>query len=348
LVFVPKLEFALMKRRSLLTGMLATLGLAAAASFGMAVPPPATAPAAAGPKVKKSYTIGVIAKSTSNPFFAPSHTGAKDAAAELSKKLNTSIKIEWRTPVSEDAQKQAEAIEQLVAAGADGIAVSASDAKVLKSAIDSAVAKGVAVVTFDSDVPESKRLAYIGVDNFTFGQGLARELGKAIEGKGTVAILAGNQTAANLQERVRGARDVIAKEFKDIKIKDAYYHPENPQDSVKTVEQVQAANPDINGWIMVGGWPLMTANALDKVKGKAKVVAADALEAQIEYVKKGEVSVLLAQPVYDYGFTAVTILMDKIVSNKSPKDPIVKAELVPVTSANAAEYSKNWAKWLGK
>lgn len=133
-----------------------------------------------------------------------------------------------------------------------------------------------------------------------------------------------------------------------MKVKEAYYHPENPQDSVKTVEQVQAANPDITGWAMVGGWPLMTANALDKVKGKAKVVAADALQAQIEYVKKGEVEVLLAQPVYDYGHTAVTLLMDKIVSNKSPKDPIVKAELVPVTGKNADEYAKNWTKWLGK
>ncbi len=336
-----------MKRFTLLASLFAAVGLTAAAMAFTPVKPAAT-PAAAAPKVKKSYTIGVIAKSQSNPFFAPSHTGAIDAAAELSKKLGTNIKIEWRTPVSEDAQKQAEAIEQLVASGADGIALAASDAKILKSAVDSAIAKGVPIVTFDSDVPDSKRLAYVGVDNFSFGQGIARELAKSMGGKGTIAILAGNQTANNLQDRVRGVKDVISKEFKDIKVKDAYYHPENPQDSVKTVEQVQAANPDITGWAMVGGWPLMTANALDKVKGKAKVVAADALQAQIEYVKKGEVEVLLAQPVYDYGFTAVTILMDKIVANKSPKDPIVKAELVPVTSKNADEYSKNWAKWLGK
>lgn len=336
-----------MKRFTLLTSLFAAVGLTAAAMAFTPVKPAAT-PASGSPKVKKSYTIGVIAKSQSNPFFAPSHTGARDAAAELSKKLGTNIKIEWRTPVSEDAQKQAEAIEQLVASGADGIALAASDAKILKSAVDSAIAKGVPVVTFDSDVPESKRLAYVGVDNFSFGQSIARELAKSMGGKGTIAILAGNQTANNLQDRVRGVRDVISKEFKDIKIKDAYYHPENPQDSVKTVEQVQAANPDITGWAMVGGWPLMTANALDKVKGKAKVVAADALQAQIEYVKKGEVEVLLAQPVYDYGFTAVTLLMDKIVSNKDPKDAIVKAELVPVTSKNAEEYAKNWAKWLGK
>jgi len=336
-----------MKRFTLLTSLFAAVGITAAAMAFTPVKPAAT-PAASAPKVKKSYTIGVIAKSQSNPFFAPSHTGAIDAAAELSKKLGTNIKIEWRTPVSEDAQKQADAIEQLVASGVDGIALAASDAKILKSAVNSAIDKGVPIVTFDSDVPDSKRLAYVGVDNFSFGQSIARELAKSMGNKGTIAILAGNQTANNLQDRVRGVRDVISKEFKDIKIKDAYYHPENPQDSVKTVEQVQAANPDITGWAMVGGWPLMTANALDKVKGKAKVVAADALQAQIEYVKKGEVEVLLAQPVYDYGFTAVTILMDKIVSNKSPKDPIVKAELVPVTSKNAEEYSKNWAKWLGK
>ena len=77
---------------------------------------------------KKSYTLGMIGKSQGNQFFEAARSGANAAARELGPKYGITIKIDWRTPNEEDAQKQAEAIEQLVLSGADGIAVSCSDA----------------------------------------------------------------------------------------------------------------------------------------------------------------------------------------------------------------------------
>ncbi len=322
--------------------------LSAALVVGLTAAATLASPAQPKQPAKKSYTIGLIAKSQSNPVFIAAHTGAKDAAKEIGDKLGVKIDIQWRTPVSEDGQKQAEAIDQLVASGVDGIAVSASDAKILKGAIDSAVEKGIPVVTFDSDVPDSKRLAYYGTDDFACGQQLARELAKSMGNKGVVAILAGNQTAPNLQARRRGVVETIEKEFKDIKVANTFYHKETPQDAVAAVEQAQAANPQITGWAMVGGWPLFTENALDKIKGKAKVIAVDALPAQLVYVEKGEVEVLLGQKVYEWGTESVKMLMAKLTTNESPKDKIIKADLVPVTKANAAEYAKNWKKWLGQ
>jgi ribose transport system substrate-binding protein len=298
-------------------------------------------------KAKKTYTIGLVAKSQSNPVFIAARTGANDAAKELGEKLGVTIKIDWRTPVSEDAQKQAENIEQLVGAGADGIAVSCTDAKTLTGAINSAADKGVAVVTFDSDAPGSKRFAYYGSDDFAAGQMIGKELAKAMGNKGVVAILAGNQTAPNLQGRVRGVKDALSK-IEGIKILDTFYHAENPQDAVQKLEQVQGANPQISGWAMVGGWPLFTSGALNKVYPAAKTVAMDALPAQLTYVQEGQVEVLLGQKVYEWGYESVRLIMDKLIENKQPKDPIIKADLVAVTKANAVEYGKNWDKWLGK
>ena len=104
---------------------------------------------------KKSYIIGLVAKSQGNPVFQAARVGANDAAKELGAKHGVEIRIDWRTPNEEDAQKQAEAIEQLVLAGASGIAVSCSDANKLTDAINSAVKNGVPVATFDSDAPAS-------------------------------------------------------------------------------------------------------------------------------------------------------------------------------------------------
>src|SRR5918995_1625217 len=77
---------------------------------------------------KKEYSIGLVAKSQGNPVFQAARVGAEAAAKELGQKHGINIKIDWRTPNEEDAQKQAEAIEQLVLNGAHGIAVSCSDA----------------------------------------------------------------------------------------------------------------------------------------------------------------------------------------------------------------------------
>ncbi len=301
----------------------------------------APAPAASG----KEITIGLVAKSNNNPVFQAARTGAIDAARELGKKYGVEVKIDWRTPDNEDAQKQAEFIQALSASGVAGIAVSASDAAKLKSVIDTAVDKGIAVSTFDSDVPTSKRFAYFGTNDFEGGKKIAEALAKEMGNKGVVAILAGNQTAPNLQARVRGVREGL-KAHAEIEIRDVYYHVETAQDAVARVNQVMAQNPDITGWAMVGGWPLFTTNALDSVKGRAKVVAMDALPAQLAYVRSGDVQVLLGQQVYEWGYESVRLILEKVVNDKAPASPIVNAPLVSVTKANVDEYAKNWAKWL--
>ena len=295
----------------------------------------------------KTYTFGIVAKSNNNPVFQAAKTGAEDQAAKLSKEKGATIKIDWRTPNEEDPQKQADAVEQLVNAGASGIAVSCSDANKLTDAIDKAVDNGVPVVCFDSDAPKSKRLADFGTDDIDCGKKVMSELAKVMDDKGVVAILAGNQNAPNLQKRVEGAREE-AKNHPNIKILDAYYHKETPQDAAAKVEQVMQAHPEITGWAMIGGWPLFTDNALKFPPGSVKVVAVDALPAQLGYLKSGHVQVLLAQQVYEWGTKSVDMLYDKVADNKNPPSTFVKGELIPVTKENVDEYAENWKKWLPK
>jgi ribose transport system substrate-binding protein len=296
---------------------------------------------------QRAYTIGLVAKSQGNPVFQAARVGAMDAAKELSAKHNLNIRIDWRTPNEEDAQKQAEAIEQLVLAGAAGIAVSCSDANKLTDAINSAVKNGVPVATFDSDAPASKRFVTYGVDDVKCGEQVMNELAKLMKGKGTVAILAGNQNAPNLQKRVQGVKN-IAKQFPAIKIIDTYYHRETPQDAAAKVEQVMQSHPEIAGWAMVGGWPLFTENALKWPPGSVKCVSVDALPPQLAYLKSGHVQLLLAQQVYEWGHRSVELLVDKIHLKKDPAKLHEVSPLVPVTTTNVDEFAKNWEKWLPK
>src|SRR5215813_4218682 len=268
-------------------------------------------------QAKKSYVIGLVAKSQGNPVFQAARVGAEQAAKELGQKYNLNIKIDWRTPNEEDAQKQAEAIEQLVLSGANGIAVSCSDANKLTDAINSAVKNGVPVATFDSDAPASKRFVTYAIDDVKCGEQVMEELAKAMGGKGVIAILAGNQNAPNLQKRVQGVKNVL-KKYPDIKIRDTYYHKETPQDAAAKVEQVMQANPDITGWAMIGGWPLFTDNALKWQPGTVKCVSVDALPPQLAYVRSGHVQLLLAQQCFEWGYRSVEHLFNKVHLKKDP------------------------------
>jgi ribose transport system substrate-binding protein len=295
----------------------------------------------------KSYVIGLVAKSQGNPVFQAARVGANDAARELGQKHGINIKVDWRTPNEEDAQKQAAAIEQLVLSGANGIAVSCSDANKLTDAINSAVKNGVPVATFDSDAPASKRFVTFGVDDIKCGEQVMEELAKIMNGKGTIAILAGNQNAPNLQKRVQGVKNV-AKKYPGIKIRDTYYHKETPQDAAAKVEQVMQSNPDITGWAMIGGWPLFTDNALKWAPGTIKCVSVDALPPELAYLKSGHVQLLLAQQVYEWGYRSVEHLINKIHLKKDPATLKDVSPLIPVTKANVDEFAKNWEKWLPK
>ncbi len=309
-----------------------------------------TAPAqgnAAEPAAGKKYTFGVIAKSQGNPVFQAARTGAVDAAAELGPEHGVEIEINWRTPNNEDAQQQAQFLEQLVSSGVDGIAISCSDAKVLTAAINAAVEKGVPVVTFDSDAPESQRFAYYGINDEEAGREVARQLMKVMPQGGTVAILGGNQNAPNLSARVRGVRDEIGKNTQ-FTIKDTYYHGETAPEAAAKVQQVQNANPDITGWAMVGGWPLFTENALDGVYQQAKIVSVDTLPPELEYVRKGQVQALIGQDCYGWGYESVRMLLNKVHKNEEPAQEINFFELAIVTQENVEEYAGLWDKWLGK
>jgi len=296
---------------------------------------------------KKSYTIGLVAKSQGNPVFQAARVGAEQAAKDLGQKHGVKIKIDWRTPNEEDAQKQAEAIEQLVLNGADGIAVSCSDANKLTDAINSAVKNGVPVATFDSDAPASKRFVTFGVDDEKCGEQVMENLAKFMNGKGVVAILAGNQNAPNLQMRAQGVRNA-AKKFPGITILDTFYHKETPQDAAAKVEQVMQSHPDITGWAMIGGWPLFTENALKWQPGTVKCVSVDALPPELAYLRSGHVQMLLAQQCFEWGYRSTEHLINKLHLKKDPTNVKDISPLVPVTKENVDAFSKNWEKWLPK
>ena len=313
----------------------ATTAIALAAGCGGATP---------ATTAKPGLRVAVIAKASDNPVFLSARTGAEAAAKELSQKHGIPVEIGWLTPANEDGQVQAQRIAQAVNEGFNAVLISCSDAGKVTGAINDAVDRGVPVMTFDSDAPESKRFAFYGVDDIKTGEAVMNELAAQMGGKGAIAILAGNQNAPNLRKRVEGVKQAATK-YPGITIVDTFYHVETPQDAAAEVIRVQNAYPQLRGWAMIGGWPLFTPTLLtDLDPARTKIVSVDALPPELAYVEKGLAPVLLAQPTYLWGYVSVQRIFDK-VQLKQDVPQIIPMELVRVTKDNLGTWARQLRDW---
>jgi ribose transport system substrate-binding protein len=260
-----------------------------------------------------------------------------------------SINIDWQTPKVENAQEQAAAIDRYTTSGVGGIAIACIDANYLTPSIDKAVDKGISVICFDSDAPKSKRFAYYGADDVEFGKMLLKQLAAQMNGKGTIAVLAGNRNGLNLQRRLQGVKEELKKyPGMSLSTDDIYYNIEVPDIASGTVERAQKKHPGIGGWIFIGSSVLQIKNSLKWNAGEIKTVAGNAIPAELEYVKSGYVQGLVGVNCFQVGYKTIEMLFEKIRSNRLPPEPLVHIQLTPVSKGNVDEWMLNWRKWLLK
>jgi len=297
---------------------------------------------------KRNIKIALIAKSAANFVFLSAKQGAEDTAKAMSRKHGVRIEVVWMTPPRENAAAQADNVAQAARDGADAILISCSEAGPVTPAINAAVDRNVAVMTFDSDAPGSKRFTFYGTEDDDLGEKLTADVAELLAGKGKIAVLAGNPNAPNLRARVEGVRKAVAK-HKEMEVAEVVHHVETPQDAVTAVLEVHAARRDLSGWVMVGGWPLFRSSQTPALiaelqKRHPKIVAVDALPDQLYYVEKDLVPVLWAQPTYKWGEVGVTTIVDKLLLGKAAPEKI-RMDLVRVTRKNLGSWSRQLKDW---
>jgi len=304
--------------------------------------------AAPTPAQNRTLRIALIAKSEANFVFLAARRGADEKAAELARQHGAKIEVVWLTPGKEDVAEQAARIRQAVRDRVDAILLAASDGPALVSEVDTAVDKGVEVMTFDSDVPDSKRFAFYGADDTDLGEKVAGDLASLLGSKGQIAILAGNPDANNLKARSDAVRKALER-YPGIELLGVVNHPETPHEAVSAILKYDAAHAGLTGWAMVGGWPLFRSSQSPAMmseiqKRGLKVVAVDALPEQLIYVERGLVPVLWAQPVYDWGAIGVSTIVDKVLLKKTVPRRI-KMELIRVTRDDLRAYAQRLHSW---
>ena len=294
----------------------------------------------------KNCTITMIAKSTKNISYNGAKKGASDAAEIIFKRTGVKVNIDWKAPENEDPAIQAKNIYEAVSKGTDGILISCSDRNKVLEAINYAVSKGVAVMTYDSDAPGSGRFSFYGIDDVKAGHILMDQMAEALNEEGLIAVLAGNPNAPNLKKRVRGVL-MEAEKYPGIKIIGIFNNLEDTESAKNKVIEINNKYPNLNGWVMLGGWAMYNEGLLDYLKSKKsniKIVAVNALPSQLQNLNDGFCSILLAQQIYKWGYVGVSTVFEKIYYKEAVPE-YIEMDMWMITKENIADWSLKLIQW---
>ena len=156
-----------------------------------------------------AYKIAIVPKMTSaDAFYGLTHEGCKDRVKSISMDNNNNVTCYYIGTHDASVEGSLEILNELIDDDTvDGITISVLDPEAYTPVINRGIAQGKPIITFDSDAPDSNRLAYVGTDNYALGRELAKLLKQVKPDGGTYGIVSG--FGVNLADRVQGVRDVL-------------------------------------------------------------------------------------------------------------------------------------------
>lgn len=273
------------------------------------------------------------------------------------------MEVEFFKPPNGLPEEQKRFIETMVAKGIDAIAISVTDPDNMTPFLNE-IMEQVPMVMFDSDAPDSNRLAYVGMSNYAAGRMAGQTIKELLPDGGTFVVIVGRLDAQNAIERRQGIID----ELRGLPYQNNYPGEMTPAEpniecgqwtlvdtrtdggdesrAKGNAEDVLIKYPDLD--LMLGMWSYSSPAIISAVRdaeqlGKMKIVSFDQEEEVLQAVKDGYVYATMAQDPYTYGYKSCE-LMYKIVKGEEtgiPEDKLVDVPALKVTQENVDEF---WEK----
>ncbi len=292
----------------------------------------------------KSLKLAFVTNNASD-FWTIARKGVEKADAELD-----NVTVEFQMPGDGTAAEQKRIVDDLLAKGVDGMAISPVDPKNQKDMLNAAAAKAL-VVTQDSDAPDSDRAAYVGTDNVAAGRMAGEELKKALPDGGKVMIFVGMADAQNAKERIDGLKEAIA--GSKVEILDIRTDGTDRVKAKANVVDAMVKTPDIAA--LVGIWSYNGPAILNAVKesgrlGKVTIVCFDEEDETLAGVLNGDIYSTIVQQPFEFGYQSVK-LMAEVKDGKADAIPADKKIIVPtkvITKETASEFKTKLDELRGK
>lgn len=252
------------------------------------------------------------------------------------------VEVLFRIPANGTAQEQQQILEDLVARGVDGIAISPNDPQNWTGVLNQFAAE-VPIVTQDSDAPESDRACYIGTNNYDAGVAAGELIKKSLPAGGKIMLFVGTLDAQNAQDRKKGIEDTLADT--NIEIVDTRTDDVDRSRAVANVEDAIVTHPDLAG--LVGLWsyngPAIIQGAKSSNKlGEIAIIAFDEEDDVLQGIIDGHVAGTIVQQPYEFGYQSVKLLKE-LAAGDTSNVPESKQIFVPVKTITAETVEQFWA-----
>lgn len=262
----------------------------------------------------ESIFIAQSMPTLNNPWYVLYANGSKDMAAALGARI-TQVTNPETTAWSPDAQISK--IENLIALRPNVIEIDPTSSDGINAAIDEAKRQGIPVVvsgiTVSTDVD-----CIITADNRQGGILCGEYMGKALNGKGTVAILLGTPGRDIIQNRADGFMEGL-KNYPDVKVVTQQVADLERAKAVSVTESILQAHPNVDAiWAANDEMALGAVEALRSVGRVGKVVVGgfDATPDAVEAIQNGEMHYSANQIPYEIGVRAIAVSC--MVANGKP------------------------------
>jgi len=247
----------------------------------------------------------LVATSVALPYWQEAQAGLQDSAKVLG------VKAEMIGPESFAPDKELEAFQKAVAEKPAGILVSVARPDAFKAAIDAAVAQGIPVICLDADAPDTKRVLFIGTDNFRAGQESGRRMAQILKGQGRVAIVS-IPGQLNVDDRVRGVNDALQK-FPGIKVVATIDDKGDAREANDQISKLANGKDKLDGVICLeasgGSGSAEALHRLD-LSGKVAIVAFDKDPDTLDFIQRGAINETIAQKPYVMAYYGLKLLDD--------------------------------------
>lgn len=269
----------------------------------------------------------LISQEFDNPYWRKVEQGAKEAA----KKYH--VNIEYIGPLRTNIDEQAKLLEKAIASRVDGIIVQSLNDARFTPLINKAIARNIPVITIDTDAPMSRRLAYVGTNNFEAGQLLGKAVASRVTGKKKIGVIIGSDTSENQRLRLQGFQSIIAQHPSLSIVTVSVSNISRFQASIQAGKMLRTY-PDIS--VMVGTSALdaigilMATENLDR--SDVQIFGFDDVEETLQAIEQGKIVATVIQKPYDMGFSAVKLMVEHLSGKQIEKEHFTATEIVDKTN----------------
>ncbi|WP_245680580.1 sugar-binding protein [Bacillus marinisedimentorum] len=252
------------------------------------------------------YHFVLIPEEMNNDYWRLVEQGARDAAEKYG------VSVEYTGPQQADLEEHIESLEMAAAAKVDGILTQGLKKEEFTPLINKITAKGIPVVTVDTDAPGSNRAAYVGTDNYYSGYLAGQELIEDTGGHAKVAIITGRLDASHQKLRVQGFKDAVAKApgIEVVAVEES--NITRIQAAEKTYK-ILKEHPEVTAFFgtsaLDGIGIASVVKSMDR-KGDLYILAFDTLPETLQLIREGIINGTVVQRPYEMGYMSVKIMLD--------------------------------------